>query len=76
MLTHACHRGASQVAKSGVHRFTVRTSVRELKLRALNASDYQEWIAAVRPFAASFQELESEREEPPPSARGARAGAA
>ena len=45
-----------EVAKSGVHRFTVRTSERELKLRATNAGDYQAWINALRPFASSFEE--------------------
>jgi hypothetical protein len=42
--------------KSGVHRFTVRTSQRELKLRATNAAGYQAWITAIRPFASSFEE--------------------
>jgi hypothetical protein len=41
-----------------VHRFTVKSAGRELKLRASNASDYQLWIAAIKPFAASFEEDE------------------
>lgn len=34
----------------------MRTSQRELKLRALNPADYQLWIAALKAIAASVQE--------------------
>jgi len=48
------------VNKGGVHRFTVRTAQRELKLRAKKA-DFDVWIAALRPLASSFEEdLEEE----------------
>ena len=36
--------------------FTVRTSQRELKLRAPNPAEYQLWIAALRGVVASVQE--------------------
>ena len=43
----------------------------ELKLRADGVADYNAWIAALRPFAASFtEEDESMRSEPPASYRG------
>ena len=54
-----------EVAKSGVHRFTVRTSARELKLRATSAEAYHQWIAALRPFVSNFlQEDEMSVREP------------
>lgn len=40
-----------EVSKTGVYRFTVRTTKRELKLRAKTESDYTQWIAAIKPYA-------------------------
>ena len=36
--------------------FTVRTSQRELKLRAPTASDYEAWMSALKPFIGEFKE--------------------
>ena len=35
-----------EVAKGGVHRFTLRASDRDLKLRAPEVKTYGEWMAA------------------------------
>ena len=37
-----------EVAKGGVHRFTLRASDRDLKLRAPEVKTYGEWMAALR----------------------------
>ena len=43
-----------EVSQKGIHRFTVRTSQRELKLRATSNTEYEQWIEALRPYAAGF----------------------
>ena len=43
-------------AKSGVHRFTIKTAARELKLRAPGPSEYDAWVNALRPFVGGFEE--------------------
>ena len=51
-------RGATvflkKVDKGGVHRFTVSSDQRALKLRATNKPIFDQWIHALRPFAAGF----------------------
>ena len=45
-----------QVEKSGVHRFTVQSEQRALKLRAPNKTIFDQWIHALQPFASGFEE--------------------
>ena len=52
---HLLSFGLLAVGKGGVHRFTVRTAGRDLKLRGAK-SDFDSWIAALRPFVKSFEE--------------------
>jgi len=49
-----------EVVKGGVHRFTVRSPIRDLKLRAPDPKTYASWISAMRAFAAGFAEFEEE----------------
>ena len=53
-----------EVDKKGVHRFTIKSSARELKLRATNEDEYNSWVAVFRPFVASFED------DPTESVRG------
>jgi hypothetical protein len=39
-----------EVVKGGVHRFSVRTAERELKLRAPSEAEYQSWLTALKPI--------------------------
>lgn len=48
------------VVQVGVHRFTVRTSDKELKLRAPDVTVCDAWLSALRAFAAGFAEEEEE----------------
>ena len=59
----------------GVHRFTVLTSERELKLRASSAADYSAWIAALRPLVATVDEEAAPGGGSPRSARSSSAAA-
>jgi hypothetical protein len=47
-----------EVVHGGVHRFTVRTRDRELKLRAPDVAVCDAWLSALRAFAAGFAEDE------------------
>ena len=53
-----------EVDKKGIHRFTVKSAARELKLRAASADDYNSWVVAFRPFVSSFED------DPTESVRG------
>ena len=57
-----CTLFLKQVDHHGVHRFTIASAERELKLRADSEADYQRWVGAVRPLAATFRELDAEHE--------------
>ena len=48
--------------KTGMHRFTIATSARELKLRTDRDEDYHSWLRALKPHAAVFRDLEEEAE--------------
>ena len=45
-----------EVVQGGVHRFTVRTVDKELRLRAPDRTTFDSWISALRAFAADFAE--------------------
>jgi len=56
-----------KVEKGGVHRFTVQNERRALKLRAPSKSIFDQWIHALRPFAAGF--ADDDDDDGAPSAR-------
>mmetsp|Transcript_19030 Transcript_19030/g.48718 ORF Transcript_19030/g.48718 Transcript_19030/m.48718 type:complete len:346 (+) Transcript_19030:67-1104(+) len=49
-----------KVEKGGVHRFTVSSEQRALKLRAPNRAIFDQWIYALRPLAAGFEDDEDD----------------
>jgi len=53
-------RGATvflkKVEKGGIHRFTVQSAQRALKLRAPNKAVFDQWVHALRPLAAGFED--------------------
>lgn len=42
--------------KRGQYRFTVQSHMRELKLRAATAEDYEKWIAVLQPIASAVRD--------------------
>jgi len=53
----------------GVYRFTVRSSERELKLRADSEKEYLDWVQGLRPRVALFRELLDDEDAGAPSSR-------
>ena len=49
--------------KSGVHRFTIRSAQRELKLRAPGADEYASWMEALKPITDFRQDEEEDDED-------------
>ena len=48
----------------GVHRFTIASDARELKLRAYGEEDYVKWVNVLRPHVSTFRELADEDSRP------------
>lgn len=50
------------VTKDMEYRFTVATKERELKLRAKNKSEYEAWMAALKPVVSDFVDDQDEED--------------
>ena len=55
--------GLKEVTKKAEYRFTVKTSERELKLRAGTKEEYDAWQAALKPVVDAFGLLSTEDDD-------------